>query len=731
MSPKRERYLIWASLFIAAVILRLICLRDLRHLPLFDHPIMDAAYHDDWAREILAGKLTRGEPFFRAPLYPYVLALVYLVSKGSYLVPRLAQAFLGGLTCVFTYSLGRHYFGRLAGLVAGAACVFYPVLICFDGELLTEPLFIFLSMLGLLLLEAARRSRRWTAWLAAGAALGLAAITRPNIALFAPVALAGAWLFSSRRRTATLALLVGMLVPVAPVTVHNYVVSKEFVPLVWQGGLNFYLGNNAAATGWSATGPGLRKDWWGGYNDMIAIPRQELGRQPTYNEISDYWTRRGLDFIRQDPVGWAGLTLKKIGLFWSSAELPNNQDCRFMALHSWVLRNPLVGFGTVAPLAAVGLFVLWPVARRAFFLYGLLLASFLGTVAFFVCDRYRLPSVPLLAIFAGGTVAYVAALAGGHKWRRLLLVLACIGIAAVLVNANLTRTPVPDLAQSYCNLARGYLSAGNDDLAAEYYRKAAEVNPGWGDAYEALGMLKMKRGENREAMELFLKAVRVWPEYGVPYRSIAMIHLSEGRVAEARRAIEEALRLAPFLEDSHNVLGSIQRQEGKLPDAIASFTRELEINPSSWRAHANLGSVYQEAGESDKAIAAYEKSLELNPDNPEVIMPLATLYAARDRYDLAGALLDRLGQATVADINLSYNRAVILQNSGRLEEARTIYEAILAANPAHEGTLVNLGVVYAKQGQTRQARGLWQRALAVNPANRTASRNLELLDSSE
>jgi tetratricopeptide (TPR) repeat protein len=731
ISPRRERYLIWASLFVAAVALRLIYLAHVRQLPFFDHPIMDAAYHDTWAREILAGKLTRGEPFFRAPLYPYLLALIYLVSKGSYVAPRLVQFVLSGLTCVFTYSLARRYFGRLAGIVAGAVCATYPVLICFDGELLTEPVFIFLSMLGLLLLERARQNQRWTSWLAGGAVLGLAVITRPTIALFAPVALVGAWLFSSRRLVASLAVLAGMLIPVAPVTVHNYAVSKEFVPVVWQGGLNFYLGNNPAATGWSATGPRLRKDWWGGYNDMIAIPRQALGRQPTYNEISNFWTRQGLAFMREQPRAWAGLTLRKIGLFWSSLELPNNQDYNFMRLYSWVLRNPVVGFATVAPLGLVGLFVFLPRGRKAFFLYGLFLASFVGTVAFFVCDRYRLPAVPLLAAFAGGTVSCLVALGRSRAWVRLAVLLACIGVAAVAVNANLTGTPRPDFAQPYCNLGQIYVSLGDDDRAVTYFKKAAEANPAWGEAYEAMGTIRMKRGENQQAVELLLKAVQVWPDYAAPYRSLAMIYLSEKRPAEARKAIEEALRLAPFLEDTYNVLGSIERQEGKLTDAISSFSKELENNPSSWRAYANLGSTYEEMGQDDKAVAAYQKSLDLHPDNPEVVLPLATLYAATDRYDLARTLLDRLGQETVTDVNLSYNRAVILQNSGSLDEARKIYEQILATHPTHEGTLVNLGVVYAKQGLAEQALSLWQRALAQNPANRTAKRNIELLGKPE
>ncbi|MFZ1946341.1 MAG: tetratricopeptide repeat protein [bacterium] len=710
-----------------AVAVRLIYLAQVKGLPFFDHPIMDASYHDTWAREILAGKAARGEPFFRAPLYPYSLALVYLVSKGSYLVPRLVQFVLGGLTCVLTFSLARRYFGLLAGAVAGLACALYPALVYFDGELLTENLFILLSMTGLALLEAARQRQRLYIWFGAGLALGAALITRPNLAIFLPVAVAGAALFARRRLAAALVVAAGLAIPLAPVAVHNYVASGEFVPLVWQGGINFYLGNNPTATGWSATSPEVRKDWWGGYNDMIAIPREAMGRQPGYNEISDYWTARGLAFIRGRPEEWLGLTLKKIALFWGSREFPNNQDFNFMKLYSWVLRNPLVTFGTVAPLALVALFVFWPQAKRLYFLYGLLLTCFVGTVAFFVCDRYRLPAVPPIAIFAGGTVSCLVTLVRRRAIARVAILACCLTVTALVVNLNLAGMRLPDFAQSYCALGKVYASIGDDTQAAAYYDRALGVNPRWGEAYEQLGLIRMREGDNRQAEGLLVKAAEVWPDFAAPHRALAMIYLSEGKIGEARLAVETALRLAPYLEDCYNVLGSIQRQEGLQAEAIESFRKEIQVNPSGWRAYANLGGVYEQTGDPDQATDAYRRSLDLNPDNPEVILALATLYAKAGRYDLAKPLMDRLGTGTLGDLNLKYNRAAILQNTGSIEEARQLYEEILAASPVHEGSLVNLGVIYAKQGLADRARELWRRALAVNPGNATARRNLELL----
>ena len=723
----RHPRFVLAAVFGLALLLRIVSVIYLKRLPFFDHPIMDASYHNTWAREILAGHLTKNEPFFRAPLYPYFLAFVYLLSKGSYLFPRLVQAVMGAATAVISFSLAGRYFGRLAAIVTGMLCATYPLLIYFDGELLTETLFIMLSMLGLLLLELAASSQRKQLWFAAGISLGLALITRPMIALFLPFAAGGAIVFARRRVLAVAALAAGIAIPLAPVTIHNYAVSGEFIPVVWQGGLNFYLGNNPSANGWSATSPELRKDWLGGYEDMIAIPRATLGREPTYTEISDYWTQRGLAFIRQKPLKWADLTARKIGLFWSRQELPNNQDFNFMKMYSWVLRNPVVTFGTAAPLALAGIFALWPKRRRLVFLYGLALTSFAGTVAFFVCDRYRLPSVPPLLVFAGGFAAFAVALAKTRKKVNLAVWIAVLAVAAIAVNANLTGVRLPDFAQSYCGLAQAYSLAGNDDQAARYLETAIKTNPAWAEAYEQLGLLKMKQGDSAAAASLFEGATRVQPDFAAPYRDLAMIYLSEGKVAEARRAAENALRISPFLEGTNNVLGSIERQEGQPRQAIGAFLKETEIDPANWRAYANLGNTYTDIDSLDQAAAAYEKSLEINPDNPEVAIALADVETRRGRTDAARAILDRLKTAETSDLNLKYNRAVILQNSGDFEQAAETYQEVLSADPRHEGALVNLGVIRAKEGRSQDALDLWNRALAVNPANRTARRNIELL----
>jgi len=686
--------------FALAILLRILYLGHLDNLPFFDHPIMDASYHDAWAREIAGGSLMRSEPFFRAPLYSYALALVYSVSDGSYLLPRILQLILGGLTSVVVYLLARRLMGRSAGIAAGIIAAAYPVLIYFDGELLTESLFTFFCALSLLLLDMAVRSRRPGLWLWPGLCLGLALITRPTVGLFIPLALAGCIWLARRKALAALALLVGLAIPVTPVTVHNYAVSGEFIPVVWQGGLNLYLGNNPSANGWSATSPELRKDWWGGYRDMIAIPRESLGGEPGYNEVSAFWQARAIDYAKTEPGAWIRLMLKKVSLFWNAMEFPNNQDFNFMKLHSWVLRNPVVNFGVIAPFCLLGLFALLPLRKNLYFVYAFLVAYFAGTVLFFVCSRYRAPALPVICLFAGGAVWVLAELVKKKHWGRLLLCLAGLAGAGLLVNVNLTGETLPDLAQSYTQVGKVYLELDRDEEAADYFRKAAEVNPEWGEAYEQLGIVNMKQGFKEEAVRYLERAVELQPEQATALRSLAMLYLSLGDLDGAADAAGRAIRFAPYLEDSHNILGSVHRQRGDLDQARRLFLEELEIAPDNWRALANLAGVLRAEGDLEAADEAYERAIALNPDLSD-------------------------------DIVEGYNRAAILQNSGNLEEAGRLYEAILLEEPRHEGSLVNLGVIYARTGKEAEALDMWKRALEVNPENRNAKRNIRLLESGD
>ena len=77
---------------------------------------------------------------------------------------------------------------------------------------------------------------------------GLASLTAAILASLIPgVAI---WLFYWLRKkaaSAVVAFLLGAVLVIAPVTLRNYTIGGDFVLISYNGGVNFYLGNNANA----------------------------------------------------------------------------------------------------------------------------------------------------------------------------------------------------------------------------------------------------------------------------------------------------------------------------------------------------------------------------------------------------------------------------------------------------------------------------------------------------
>src|SRR5262249_17405128 len=125
------------------------------------------------------------------------------------------------------------------------------------------------------------------------------------------------------------ALLLGAALVVAPVTLRNYAAEGDFVLITANGGLNLYIGNNEAANGayvlpqGMAFRPGDAADDFEGRR----VAEESEGRPLRSAEVSAWWSRRAMSFVRASPGRAAGLVLQKAKLLVSHAE--------YMQLHDY------------------------------------------------------------------------------------------------------------------------------------------------------------------------------------------------------------------------------------------------------------------------------------------------------------------------------------------------------------------------------------------------------------
>jgi 4-amino-4-deoxy-L-arabinose transferase-like glycosyltransferase len=580
----RWTFIVLAAILVLGLVLRLSYLAELRRAPDFAEPFSDAGYHDYWARGLAFGAWTPppnmadpeidSSPYLRPPGYPFFLALIYRLTGGSYLAPRIAQAILGLLSAWLAFLIGRRWFGATAGLVAAFFMSAHWAFIYFEGELHAPALLIALLLtFTFLISEWVGGARPWRG-LVAGLVLGAAVITRPNVLLFLPAV--GAWALWLHRRddrrrvgSATAALLAGTLLVMLPVTVRNFAVSGEFMPVTSNTGVNLYMGNNPEANGLcdgDLPGIGVFGTCFD-YPAVVSTLEKQTGRRLSDAEASNIMTGRALDFVLTNPGEALRLTGRKALLFWGPWEVTHNKVVALERANSGVLSHIPFGFPLLAALGLLGAGLVaaggrrsalgtasdaaeWPPdhAREGFEVAGLLLtllaAWFVSILPFFAAARYRLPAVPFLALLAGVGIGWLVHQARARAWRAVGVWVVVFAILMML--ASIRFVPYrADEARWHYNRAMSYAASGELTLALPEYREALRINPEHWQAHLDLGVALARSGRIAEGGPHIMDALRLNPANPYVQYNAALLMEAVGELERSERHLLEVLRLSP------------------------------------------------------------------------------------------------------------------------------------------------------------------------------------------
>jgi 4-amino-4-deoxy-L-arabinose transferase-like glycosyltransferase len=513
----------------------------------------DAVAYDAWARAIAAGDWVGHEVFYQAPLYPYVLAVVYTIAGPSALAVRLVQAALGGVSCVLLAAAGRRFFSREVGLVAGLVLAFYGPAIFFAG--LVHKMALDLLLTTAVLYALARLDEdarpRWAAL--AGVCLGCLALTRENALAWLPVlAIWLTWWPRGSKRVLGTFLAAAALVLV-PVAARNAALGGAPLPTTSQAGVNFYLGNNADADGTYAPLVFGHGSFAQERADAIEIAQRAAPGGPplTPAQVSRYWSSRAWSWIAAHPGDFLALLGRKWMLVWSAHEIPDSDEPAVYRDASFVLRATWgLSFGLLVPLAVVGAAADWPERRRWALLALLLLVSAASTAVFVVFARYRVAMIPLLVLFA---VAGAGKLLGALRERGAaravgappVLVLMALGVLAGVAVCFPRVGEAHPRAKAYYNLAVTLEAADEGARALAQYRAAVADDPGLVEAHVNLGALLARSGDLAGAVVEESEAVRLKPGDATAQTDLANALLQSGHPDEAARHYGEALRVDP------------------------------------------------------------------------------------------------------------------------------------------------------------------------------------------
>ncbi|MFN7942265.1 MAG: tetratricopeptide repeat protein [Thermoanaerobaculia bacterium] len=705
--PSRGRRFLPAIALVAVALgLRWLYLHELARSDLGSVLLGDGIAYDAWARRIAAGDWRGHEVFYQAPLYPYFLGLLYSLFGPDPWVARIAQTLLGAAGCLLAARAGERLFGRRAGWIAGGVLAVYAPAIFFDGEIQKASLSLFLATLLLRLiveLQVAPRAERGgearsgpspVLALAAGAVTGLFALNRENALLLLPVLalwLAFAGRAAARRRLAAAALLLaGAFAVLLPVALRNRALGGELLPTTSQLGPNFYIGNHAGADGrYHPLRPGRGSARFE-RADATAIAVAAAGRALSPAEVSRFWLDRALGFVRAEPGRWLRLLGRKLWLTWNAREIVDTTSLEAAADSSRLLAalSPWANFGLLCPLAAAGF---WIERRRwrALAILWIVLAAWTAAVAaFFVFARYRLPLVPILALFAGAGAAGGRAALRGRNWRGLAPAAALALAVALLVNWPAdARDP---RAVTYASLGSALVDAGRTEAGLGWLERAVELSPDFAEAHLSLAMSRLAAGDLDRAEAGLRRVLDLDPGSAEAWNDLGVIAARRDRAAEAESDFARAVTADGDSPKARFNLGRALAARGEVAAARAQFERLVELSPGDAEAHHQLAGLLAFGGDFAGARTHYERELELTPGRADAEFKLALALDRLGEGALAAARLRAALATTPAYSDRLLAEAERAAAAGRAGDAVRLARLLLAAAPGHSGALALL-----------------------------------------
>jgi 4-amino-4-deoxy-L-arabinose transferase-like glycosyltransferase len=358
----------------------------------------------------------------RPPGYPLLLRGLHVlgVSPPGLL---LIQALLGAATVALFMLLARHWMGPAVAVVAGALLAVHPTLLLYTVLFMSETLFLFFLVSSLLLLTWPDARRRTT--VAAGVLLGLTVLTRSNHLPFTGMliawVLAGSFWPRAERSVRALLLALPMLLTIAPWTVRNAIVYREFIPIDCLTMQSLWEGNNPR--GWN-----------------VDLMRRYYAHSHSPSARERFAFQEASTFLRAQPPGYPVAKLgRTVRLLLGGGDYVTasyyKPHARFGPLSpstsNALLRIERGWWVGLTALGLIGFALAAPSPQRtlvALFASSLVLSHWIT----FVIPRYRVPLLPFLALYAAVTLCRPAA-----TWRptrgRILTATVLVALFALAV----------------------------------------------------------------------------------------------------------------------------------------------------------------------------------------------------------------------------------------------------------------------------------------------------------
>ncbi|MCP4631919.1 MAG: tetratricopeptide repeat protein [candidate division Zixibacteria bacterium] len=750
-----QRPVAWGIITVLiAISLRTIFLIQSSHSsPFFYNPSIDALYHHLLAIDFTEGSYSITGPFFRAPLYPIMLGILYLIFGVNLFIASMAGHVIGIFIVLLIFLIGKRYFGKTSGVVAAIIYALYWPALYFEGQLLVDTLFSFLTLASVyFLLLGSEDKGKYTHLIISGFLLGLSAITRANILIFFPVATI--WLlYRIKDYKKTSVFLITAFMAIMPVTMINYFVGNDTVLIASQGGINFYIGNNENADGMTANLPEFGSTWE--YDDCKYYVEQNTGKKNVKpSEVSSFYYKKGIEYILRNPLISIRLAFKKVYHSINNFEISNNQSLYFAKKYTSISRIFVLPFTLILGFAVYGKIITGLKRTEHLLLWLISISIWLTMILFFVTSRFRLPLIPYLSLFAGHSVVTLYSTFKKKDYSKRFIIGSAVGLATMVFSVtNFTGIIKQENSQAYFNLGNIYLKNHNWDSAAAEFKKAIDANHNVSLARLNIGNLFFFNENYDSAVYYYNEEKDVHPLESRAYLNLSTIELMKGNYGKAAELSDMAIAIKPNLIPAAINLLTAHLNMFDTSRALAIAGKYINTFGNDSRLLFAIGKIYHQQNVIDSAVYYYEKAIQSPPKSIITEYNLSDVYTRELQFSSNESKARLKASFNLATIDIQkgkHNTALIrllnilqtdsafypaLINTGLIYDSLREYKPAikylqLAAKirPNEITPPYNLGIIYAKTGEYQKSKESFQRTLSIDSTFTPASDKLKMLD---
>jgi len=287
-----------------------------------------------------------------------------------------------------------------------------------------------------------------------------------------------------------------------------------------------------------------------------------------------------------------------------------------------------------------------------------------------------------------------------------------------------------DSMASHLRRGKAYDAQRRQDEAVRDYLEAARLQPGAADPLLALAGLYASQGDMAHAAEWYSRAAVVDPQNPGLLYQLALARYRGGQGATAIAPIRRALALDPGFDEAHYLLGVLLRDANDLDGATASLERAIAGTPGLTVAREALAEVYRARRRFADEMAQLTAIAAVDNRGTRAIA-IALAEARQGSFESALATLTRAQALDPADstVALARGRVHLMQAEAASEPARRIaaarlalqsLEAALGGSARRSEGLTLYGRAVYLTGNAGEAERLLREAVATTPFDRAA-----------